>query len=84
MQPRTVRRVTALDPGRSFVWRTERAAGFEAGHSVEPAPEGCRVHAWLRPTGAMRAAWPLLRPLLRRALAAEADGLARAVRDRTR
>lgn len=79
LQPETVWRITFVETGRAFRWRTDRRTGFEAGHRVEPAEGGCFVLADLQPTGGtLRAAWPLLRPILRRALIAETRGLARA------
>lgn len=83
LQPETIWRITTVEPDRAFRWQTDRRIGFEAGHRIEPIGHGCRVQADLRPLGrTMPAIWSLLCPLFRRALAAEAEGLARAGRER--
>ena len=71
--------VTEADPGRSFRWRTDGASGFEAAHRIEPdGAGGCLSRAELIPFGGARRAGPVLGPILRLALAAEARGLRRA------
>lgn len=76
LQPATVWRVTRVEANRSFQWQTERHGGFEAGHTVIPIPGGAIVQTWLRPQGRMQVIWPILRPILRRAISAEMRGLA--------
>jgi len=69
--------VTALDPGRSFVWKSGAPGMWVYGHhSVEPLGAGSR--AWLRlhyegPLGVLLARWT--RGITNRYLAYEAKGL---------
>ena len=69
--------VTTFKDGRSFIWETDGPHGFEAGHIVDGSGESCYVTAWLRPKGAIRLVWPLLKPLFEYALSREAAGLMR-------
>ena len=76
LQRERVWTVTEAGPDHAFRWRTMGRSGFEAGHRVVPDGQGGSVaHADLIPLGRMRAVWPLLRPVLHRALSAEAEGL---------
>ena len=78
LQPEAVWQVTAFEPGRAFAWATGERRRLEASHRIEPAPGGCRSVVELRARGAALAlAWPLLGPILRLAVAAEARALRR-------
>jgi uncharacterized membrane protein len=70
--------VTAVDPGRSFRWRTVEGDDAEGGRSVEPlGPDRCLVRLELdvRPTGIERVLAPVLGPLLRRTVRRDAARL---------
>lgn len=66
--------VTAVEPGRSFRWRTVTGADAEGGRSVEPlGSDRCRVRLELvvRPHGFEALLAPMLGRMLRRTVAAD-------------
>jgi uncharacterized protein YndB with AHSA1/START domain len=66
---RNLGEVLAVDPGRSFRWRTTQGADAEGSRSVEPlGPDRCRARLELtvRPHGIDVLLAPLLGPILRR------------------
>lgn len=75
--PRAEWTVTALDPGRSFTWRSGLPGGWVyAHHAVEPLPEGARATLTLYYEGLLASAiGRLTRGITNRYLAMEAAGL---------
>ena len=70
--------VTSVEPGRRFSWRTTSGVPASGSRSVVPrSGGGCRVELALSvtPTGIHRLLRPLLVPMLRRGLAADAERL---------
>ena len=76
-QPEAVWEVTAFVPGERFTWRTERAGlQMTATHELRPEGEGTTNTLRVAASGWMTVLiGPLLRFLMRRALAAENAGL---------
>ena len=76
-QPAAVWTVSEVVPGRRFVWQTARAGlRMRATHEVTPEGAGTRNVLCVELSGVLaRLLSPLLRPLVRRALAAENRGL---------
>lgn len=71
--------VTAVEPGRTFAWRTTSGADATGSRAVVPlGRDRCRVRLELRvtPHGAERLLAPVLRRMLARNLAADAGRLA--------
>jgi hypothetical protein len=79
MQRPALWEVTALEPGRRFAWQSRRPGlRFVATHELEPDGSGTENTLRVEAGGIMAGLlWPLLRPALRRALAAENLGLKR-------
>jgi hypothetical protein len=75
--PPAVWKVTALDAGRSFTWKTGAPGMWVYGrHSVEPAPGGARARLHLHYEGALaRLLAVLTRKITNRYLGYEAAGL---------
>ena len=70
--------VTAVEPGRRFTWRTTSGVPASGSRTVVPLPGGrCRVELTVSVTagGALRLLRPLLAPMMRRGLAADAERL---------
>jgi uncharacterized membrane protein len=75
--PPAVWKVTALEPGRSFTWKTGAPGMWAYGrHSVAPAPGGSRANLHLHYEGALgRLLARLTRGITNRYLGLEAAGL---------
>ena len=71
--------VTAVDPGRTFTWKTTSGSDADGGRTVTPlGPDRChvRLELTLRPHGAERMLAPVLRRMARTTLAGDARRLA--------
>ena len=83
--PPAVWTVTALEPGRSFTWKSGAPGVWvHAHHSVEPVPGGTRATLTLRYDGVLaRLIGRLTRGITNRYLSYEAEGLKRRSEERT-
>lgn len=83
--PPAVWTVTALEPGRSFTWKSGAPGVWVyARHSVEPVPGGTQATLTLHYEGALaRLVGRLTRGITNRYLAYEAEGLKRRSEGRT-
>ena len=72
--------VTAIEPGRSFVWETTaRGVRAAAGHYIEERPHGSHVRLTLDFSGIASVLFrPMITRVTRRNIAKEAEGLKRA------
>ena len=83
--PGSVWRVTAYEEGRSFTWETERGVRVSAGHLIEQDGAGSKVTLSLRTSGVLAALFSLvIRPMSRRNMQLEAEGLKHRSEERAR
>jgi uncharacterized protein YndB with AHSA1/START domain len=77
-------RVEAVEPGRSFTWRTHRGVQASGSRTVEPlGPDRCQMvlRLLVEPKPSERLMVPILRRMMRRTLAGDARRLAARVEE---